>query len=277
MFAQKKILIVLLVVGLSGCNTLSGVLEDKTDKYEGWSVEKFYDEAKNAAKSENYEKAIRLYEILESRYPFGQYAAQAQLDVAYAYYKYDEPESAIAAADRFIKIHPLNPHVDYAYYLKGLVNYNRGIGFLERFFPTDSSQRDPGSARDALQDFSVLIQKFPDSRYGEDSGQRIIALKNNLAMYEIHVARYYMKRKAYVAAADRGNYVIENYPRTQAIPLALEIMRKAYEKMELAGLTAGVARVYDYNYAEGIPDSDGVKVRDSTLAEDIWEFIGLDE
>ncbi|MEE9397307.1 MAG: outer membrane protein assembly factor BamD [Methylococcales bacterium] len=277
MFVLKNIFLLLLVIGLSGCNTFSGVLDEKKDKYEGWSVEKFYTEAKDASKSENYEKAIRLYEILESRYPFGSYAAQAQLDVAYAYYKYDEPESAIAAADRFIKIHPLNPHVDYAYYLKGLVNYNRGIGFLERFFPTDSSQRDPGSARDALQDFSLLRQKFPDSRYHEDSGQRIIALKNNLAMYEIHVARYYMKRKAYVAVVDRGNYVIENYPRTQAIPLALELMRKAYNKMGLTNLTAGVVRVYDYNYAEGIPYSDEINQRDTTLAEDIWEFIGLDE
>ena len=185
-----RFFVVFSVLFLIGCS----LLEDKQDKEAGWSAKKFYEEAKAVLDRGNYDKAIKLYEKLEARYPFGLYAAQAQLDIAYAYYKFEEPDSAIAAADRFIKLHPRNPHVDYAYYLKGLVNYNRGIGFLGRFIPTDTSQRDPGPANDAYRDFSELTKRFSQSRYFEEAKQRMVALKNNLAMYEIHVARYYFKK-----------------------------------------------------------------------------------
>lgn len=257
---------------LAGCADLS----EKKDETADWTAEQFYNEAKQALRDERYQKAIELYEKLETRFPFGIYATQAQLEIGYAYYKSDEPDSAIAAADRFIKLHPRHPSVAYAYYLKGLVNYNRSIGFLERFIPTDSSQRDPGAARDAFKDFQTLVDKFPSSRYAADSRQRMIALRNNLAMYEIHVARYYMKREAYVAALERMIYVIENYQRTPAIPIALKIMEAAYKELAMNDLAADVARVYAMNYANGIPSSEYTELNQS-LAEDIWDFIGLDE
>ena len=265
-----------LIFGLTplfyGCSAFS----EKKDEKEDWTAEQFYNEAKQALRDERYQKAIQLYETLETRFPFGIYATQAQLDIGYAYYKTDEPDSAIAAADRFIKLHPRHPNVDYAYYLKALVNYNRTIGFLERFIPTDSSQRDPGSSREAFKDFQTLVDKFPNSRYASDSRQRMIALRNNLAIYEIHVGRYYMKREAYVAAAERMVYVIENYQGTPAVPLALKIMEAAYKKLAMNDLAADAARVYALNYANGIPNLEYSDLNQS-LAEDIWDFIGLDE
>lgn len=256
-----------------GCSTTP----ESQDEYHDWTDERFYQEAKEALTEESYQRAIKLYENLETRFPFGRYAAQAQLDVAFAYYKNNEPDAALAATDRFIKLHPRNRHVDYAYYLKGLINYNRSIGFLERFIPTDSAQRDPGAAREAFKDFLLLIDKFPKSRYNNDARQRMIALRNNLAMSEIHIARYYMKRHAYVAAADRGVYVIEKFQQTQAVPLALKIMEATYKKMAMDDLAADTARVFELNYANGIPNSEISELRDTSVAEDVWEFLGLDE
>lgn len=254
-----------------------GTLNEKADEYAGWEAEKFYQEGKKALDAKNYAKAIKLYEALEARYPFGSYATQAQLDIAYAYYKNDEPESAIAAADRFIKLNPTSPHVDYAYYLKGLVNYNRGFGFLERFLPTDWSQRDPGPAQEAYDDFSELVNRFPDSRYVPDARQRMIALRNNISMHEIHVARYYLKRRAYVAAANRASQVIQNYQRTTAVPLALQIMEEAYRKLGLNELAEDAARVYALNYEQGVPIPEGAPVKEPTWMEKLWDFIGLEE
>lgn len=272
----RPILFIVFAIGsclvLPACSMLS---EEKNEKAD-WTAEKFYNEAKRALKDERYKKAIELYETLETRFPFGIYATQSQLDVGYAYYKFNEPDSALAAADRFIKLHPRHPNVDYAYYLKGLVNYNRTIGFLERFIPTDSSQRDPGAARDAFKDFQILVDKFPKSRYAADAWQRMIALRNNLAIYEIHVGRYYMKREAYVAAIERMVYVIEHYQKTPAVPAALKIMEAAYTELAMDDLAADAARVYELNYASGIPNSEYNDL-DQSLAEDIWDFIGLDD
>ncbi|MGH8559050.1 MAG: outer membrane protein assembly factor BamD [Methylococcales bacterium] len=260
------------VLALSACSSLTEQKDEKAD----WTAEQFYTEAKQALRDERFKKAIELYETLETRFPFGIYATQGQLEIGYAYYKSDEPDSAVGAADRFIKLHPRHPNVDYAHYLKGLVNYNRSIGFLERFIPTDSSQRDPGSARDAFNDFQILVDKFPKSRYAADSRQRMIALRNNLAIHEIHVGRYYMKKQAYVAAIKRMIYVIENYQRTPAIPIALKIMEAAYKELAMNDLAADAARVYAMNYPNGIPNSEYTDLSQS-LAEDIWSFIGLDE
>lgn len=221
----KSIFIATLALMLQGCETIESLTKDsptskeKEDEYAGWDEKKFHDQAKEALDKKSYQKAVALYEALEARYPFGDYAPQAQLNVAYAYYKNDDPEAALAAADRFIKTHPRNPSVDYAYYLKGLVNYNRGIGFLDRFLPTDSSQRDPGAARDAFDNFQDLTRRFPNSQYAADAKQRMVALRNNLAMYEIHVADFYMRRHAYEAAVNRANHVIKEFQRTPAVPL----------------------------------------------------------
>lgn len=263
---------------LTGCETLKSLQpeESGSDKeYQGWDAKKFHDKATRAMKAGNYPKAIKLYEALEARFPFGDYAAQTQLDVAYAYYKNDDHEAAIAATDRFIKINPRNPSVDYAYYLKGLVNYNRSIGFLDRFLPTDPTQRDPGDARESYENFAELIRRFPNSKYASDAKQRMIALRNTLAMYEIHVGRFYFKRRAYLAAANRAIHVIQEYQRTPAVPYALLLLQKAYQKLNLPELAADAERVYLKNFPDG-PADTAILAR-KTLAEKIWDSIGMDE
>ncbi|MCX7099538.1 MAG: outer membrane protein assembly factor BamD [Methylococcales bacterium] len=275
----KFLFICCLCLYLPGCSTLSEIFSDGSsssdeDEYAGWNAERFRTEAKAAVDAGSYEKAIKIYEALQSRYPFGQDSAQTELDIAYAYFKNDDPDSAIAAADRFIKMNPRSPGVDYAYYLKGLVNYNRGIGFVDRFLPTDTSQRDPGTARDALNNFEELIRRYPSSKYIADARLRIIALKNNLAMYEVHVARYYIKRKAYVAAIDRAATVISKFQGTPAVPYALLVMEEAYGKLNLLDLAADTKRVYDLNYPSGPPVPEQ---QNTTLSHRVWDFIGLEK
>ena len=246
----------------------------KEDEYVGWDDARFHQEAKAALDEKNYQKAIKLYEALEARYPFGDYAAQTQLNVAYAYYKNDDPEAALAATDRFIKVHPRNPNVDYAYYLKGLINYNRGIGFIDRFLPTDSSQRDPGNAKDAYDNFQELIQRFPQSKYVPDARLRMVALRNNMAMYELHVADFYMRRKAYVAAVSRANHIIKEYDRTPAVPHALQIMQEGYRKLGMEDLAADAERIFNLNYPSGTPVAD---YKEPTIMEDAWDALGMDK
>jgi outer membrane protein assembly factor BamD len=273
----KFLFIFCLSLSLQGCESLkdlAGGSADNEEEYAGWNSEKFRSEAKIALDAGNYERAIKLFEALESRYPFGDESAQTQLDIAYAYYKNGDPEAAVAAADRFIKVNPRSSSVDYAYYLKGLVNYNRGIGFIDRFLPTDSSQRDPGNARDAYENFDELIRRFPNSKYVADAQQRMIALKNNLAMYEVHVARFYMKRKAYVAAVNRASTVIDKYQRTPAVPYALQIMQEAYIKLDMPDLAKDTARVYELNYPDGPPVPEH---KESTFSHKVWDFIGLEQ
>ncbi|MGB1339325.1 MAG: outer membrane protein assembly factor BamD [Cycloclasticus pugetii] len=275
----KKAFLILMLASLSACSTMDLVTPiDTPDKTANWSAADFYDEAKKSLDDENYINAIELYEGLESRYPFGQYAQQAQIDLAFAYYKNDEPESAIATANRFIRIHPRHKNVDYLYYLKGLINFNRGIGFLERYLPTDKSQRDPGAAIESLDDFATLIRRFPNSQYVADSKQRIIALKSNLALHELNVANYYMKRKAYVAAINRAKNIIEQYQNTTAVPRALLLMVDAYQHINMNDLAADAQRVYDLNYPNGTPPLENPKyAHEKTTSEKIWEFLELDK
>ncbi len=244
-----------LLAGVSAC----GFFADKDDPTVGWSAKRLYEEARAALDTGNYQTAIEYYEKLDSRYPFGPHAQQGHLEIVYAYYKGDEPASAIAAADRFIKLHPRHPNVDYVYYIKGLTNFNQGRGILSGLLPTDDSQRDPGAARQAFEDFSELVQRFPESEYSADAAQRMVYLRNNLAEYELHVARYYMRRKAYVAAANRAKYVIENYQRTPSVSDALVLMANAYREMELYDLAADALRVLELNYPEhsAIPELSG--------------------
>ncbi len=276
-FLKKISVIFFLATILQGCEAIKNFKFKDSDadiEQSQWDAKNFLDEAKKAMDRENYSKAIELYETLEARYPFGDFAAQAQLDIAYAYYKNDDSEAAIAAADRFIKIHPRNDSVDYAYYLKGLVNFNKSIGFLERFLPTDSTQRNPSNAKEAYDNFDELTRRYPDSKYAPDARQRMISLRNNLAMYEVHVARFYLKRRAYVAAANRGSYVVKEFQRTPAVPYALLVMQQAYTKLGLEELAADAQRVYQQNYPDGPPI---ISYQETTFAHKMWNFFGLDE
>jgi len=268
-----RLSMLLFVVALTGC----GMFGKEIDPTEGWSAAKLYAEAAAELDSGNYAKAIELYEKLEARYPFGRHAMQAQLDVAYTHYRAEEPEEAIAAADRFIKLYPQNPFVDYAYYLKGIVNYNRSVGFLDRYIPMDASQRDPGSALDAFNDFSALVEKFPNSKYAEDARQRMLYLRNNLAQHEVNVAQYYMRRGAYLAAANRANYVIEHFQRTSAVEEALKVLIDAYRALDKPELAADAKRVLDVNRQAGRLTAAQPKPEKVDLARKLWEYFSLDE
>ncbi|MEK7878197.1 MAG: outer membrane protein assembly factor BamD, partial [Pseudomonadota bacterium] len=205
-----------LALFLALCLSACGLLQDQTDETRGWSANKLYTEAKSELGDGNYEKAIKLYEKLESRYPYGRYAQQAQLEIAYAYYKDKDVASSVAAADRFIKLHPNHPSVDYAYYLRGLASFNDDLGLLGSYAGQDMTERDPKASREAFQAFKDLVTRFPDSKYTPDSIQRMNYLVNALASHEVHVARYYMKRSAFVAAANRAQYALKNYPQAPA-------------------------------------------------------------
>jgi outer membrane protein assembly factor BamD len=265
--------VILIAITVSGC----GIIGKDYDETEGWSASELYNKAAREMDSASYERAIELYQKLETRYPFGRYAMQGQLDVAYAHYKSDQPEEAIAAADRFIKLYPQNPYVDYAYYLKGIVNYNRSVGFIDRFVPTDASQRDPGAALDAFQDFAVLVERFPDSKYAIDARQRMLYLRNNLARNEVNVAQYYMKRGAYIAAANRAQYVIERFQRTSSVEDALEILIDAYQRLDKPQLAADAQRVLDLNRKAGRFIDDTPAPDEISLGRKIWDYLSLDE
>jgi outer membrane protein assembly factor BamD len=241
---MTRIIILLCILLCAGCS----YFQDKEDETQDWTAERLYSEARGELDSGNYTKAVELYEKLEGRFPFGVYGQQALLDLAYAYFKNDEPDASISAANRFIKLYPQNAHVDYAYYLKGLANFNRGKGFTERYLPIDAAQRDPDSALKAFQDFSEMARLFPDSQYADDARLRMVFLRNQLADHEVNVASYYMRRGAFIAAINRAKYVVEKYPRTPAIPEALVIMAKAYKVMEMNDLSDDAIRVLEINY-----------------------------
>jgi outer membrane protein assembly factor BamD len=268
-----RIATVLLLTLLTACS----LLPEEKDETLDWSASKFYLEASSALKEGDYKTAARYYELLEARYPFGKYAMQSQIDLAYAYYRDDEQESALAAADRFIRLHPDHPAVAYALYLKGLVNFNRRLGFLNRFIPTDTSQRDPGAALDAFKDFSELVRRYPDSEYAEDARKRMIYLRNNLAKHELHVANYYMQRGAYVAAANRAAAVVEKYQRTPSVKPALEIMIDAYTRLGKESLAEDARRVLALNEEKGNFSTDPLELEEPSLGRQVWDYLELDE
>src|SRR5919205_2083984 len=227
----------------AACSSLS--TEDETT---GWSAQRLYGEAKDAMATREWQKAIKYLEKLEARYPYGRYAQQAQLEVAYANWKDGERAAAIAAADRFIKLYPNHPNVDYAWYLKGLINFNELQGALSWLTTPDMSDRDPKASREAFLAFKEVVTRFPDSRYAPDAGARMRYLVNALANNEVHVARYYMKRGAYVAAANRAQYAIEHYPQAPSVEEAMVILMQAYNNLGLTDLRDSTQRVLLKNF-----------------------------
>ena len=207
-----------------------------------------YSSAQSSLRAGNYQGAIQKLQLLESRFPFGRYAEQAQLEIIFAYFKSAQPEAARAAADRFMRLHPTHPNLDYAYYLKGMVSFEQDKNFLSSFIPMDPSTRDPGAARQSFDDFSQLIRRFPNSEYAPDAQQRMKYLRNLLAATEVNVARYYIKRGAYVAAANRGRWVFENYQGAASVPDALAIMVEAYKLLNMDKLADQALTVLNNNY-----------------------------
>jgi outer membrane protein assembly factor BamD len=240
---------------VAGC----GLLPEAKDETAGWSAQRLYTEAKEALGEGSYEKAIKHFETLEARYPYGRYAQQAQLEVAYAYYKSQEPAMAISACDRFIKLHPNHPNVDYAYYLKGLANFNGDLGYIGYLSSQDPSERDPKAARESFQAFKDLVARFPDSKYSADATARMNYLVNALAAHEVHAARYYLRRGAYVAAANRAQYAIKTYPQAPALEEATFILVKAYDAMGMNDLRDDADRVMRKNFPSSVYLSRGLE------------------
>ncbi len=239
------ILIALLVSAMLavGCQSLKNPRKN-------WTAQRYYQEGKAALAAGNYKDAIEYFEGLEARYPYGRYSEQAQMEIAYAYYRDNEPELAIQAAERFIRLHPTHPHVAYAYYLKGIVNVReeKGINNLLKTRGTKALDRDAKAAHDAYLAFSEVVERFPNSQYARDAALRMAYLNNSLAKYEVEVARYYLDQDAYVAAANRCRYVIENYQRSPAVEDAIGIQALAYKAMGFETLMQDSIRVLETNF-----------------------------
>ena len=218
------------------------------DETADMSASQLYAAARDAMSDGSYDKAIKFFEKLESRYPYGRYAQQAQLEVAYAYYKQGEIASAVSACDRFIRLHPNHPNVDYAYYLKGLANFNDDIGLIGKLAEQDQTERDPKAARESFLAFKELVGKFPESKYTPDATVRMAYLVNALASHEVHVAKYYLKRGAYVAAINRAQETLRTYPDAPAGEEALFVLVKAYDATGLTDLRDDSERVMRKNF-----------------------------
>jgi len=212
-----------------------------------------YDQAHKRLINYDYKNAIKVYEALVARYPFTDQARQARIDLIYAYYKSGEDDSATDAADTFVRENPTHPRVDYAWYVKGLVNFERSPNEIERFFHADLTKRPPTTARKAFDAFKTVVEQYPKSAYAHDARERMVYLRDRLADYDVHVAQYYIRRGAYIGAAQRANECIEQYDGAPAVRQALEVMIQAYDKLGLKQREAQVRQVYQLNFAN-VPD-----------------------
>lgn len=257
-----RLILVSLVLSLAACGNS---LTKATDETANWSAEQLFHAAEVQLKQKNYSEAVGYLEKLEGRFPYGRYVQQAQLDIAYAYYRDGQNDLALAAVERFIHLHPAHPSVDYAYYLKGLISFNIKRGTLDFLLPQrDYADRNPEAMKKAYSAFRDLVDRFPDSRYAVDARKRMVYLHNLLAKHEIYVARHYFDRGAYVAAANRAKYVLQNYQRTPAVEDALGIQIKAYAKLGMPRLAKDAERVLRLNF----PGSSYLKNLPKELATD---------
>ena len=241
-----KVSLLLLVVLAAGCHRDT----KKTDDAEVLPVDQMYAMAKTSLENGNYSKAIKYDQRLISRFPFGPYTEQASLELAYAQYKSGKPEDAYSTVNRFIKTYPTQKHVDYAYYLRGVINFDRDKGFLDHYANQDMTKRDQGNTLQSFEDFSELVNKFPDSRYAADARQRMIYLRDNLARAQLNVAEFYLNRGAYVAASNRAKDIVEKYQRTPEAGDALAVMVISYKALSEDKLAADAERVLQLNYPE---------------------------
>ncbi|BES69991.1 hypothetical protein RE428_10090 [Marinobacter nanhaiticus D15-8W] len=225
----------------------------------------YYEQARSAMQSGNFNEAERNLEFLETYYPFGRYAEQAQLDLIYARYQNLDLEGARAAADRFLRLNPQSEHADYALYMRGLASYNLDVSLAGKFFPIDTSERDPGEQHQAFRDFSDLLARYPESEYAPDARQRMIAIRNRLAQLELHAARYYIKREAYVAANNRARYVVENFPNTPSIEDALVILIDTYRFLDLQKAADDATALLAINYPNSDSFDSNMKYQPSSI------------
>lgn len=245
-------LILAATLGLQGCSTLNSLIE-KPDEEK--TVEEFYTDATDAFRDEQWEPAILNYEKLKSFFPYGRYAEQTHLELAYAYYKYDEPESAILELEEFIRVYPKHKQLAYAHYLKALAADSIIRSWLDNFI-TDPATRDVKSAKRAYSYYSDTLTKFPESRYATASSKRIIILRNQMARHEFKVAKFYFAKQAYLASANRAKYILENYPQAAVTMQALEMMQASYSKLGMETNAQDIEKVYQLNQGDDIYVAD---------------------
>ena len=253
----------------AGCGTF-GWGDDDEEAFAKDSPEQIYSDARKDLRNANYANAIARYELLEARYPFSDQAKQGQLDLLYAYYKSRASESAVDQAEQFIRENPTHPRVDYAHYIRGLVYFESGLTWVERFFKADLAQRPPTEARKSFQAFQTLVQQFPKSPYAADAHQRMVYLRNRLADYEVEVARFYLKRGAYVGAASRARGVIETYDGAPAIDDALKVLAQAYRKLGVDDLAQVAENVRKSNAVPDELPGQPDQTADSKKDDDPW-------
>lgn len=245
----KLILMISLILTLSACKTFWDKDDDEDDgPYKGQSAQQIYTDANQDLAKKDYSNAIKRYEALETLYPFNDYAEQAELNLIYAYYKKEEYPSAAATAERFIHLYPRAARVDYAYYMKGLANFQQARGNITNFLPIDQSWRDAGTQSQAYSDFATLVQKFPESRYKNNALQRMIYLRNMFAQTEMNVSKYYFERRMYVAAMERANYLIKTYPQAPTVKQALKIVYHSAVALGLKDAALDAKKVYEATY-----------------------------
>jgi len=236
-----------MVLTLSSCSIFKKK-EDTSNNTTGYSANKLFQDARASLKANNYEEAIKQYETLEAKYPLGRYAQQSLLEQAYAYYKFDEPDTALDTIDRYMRVYPRSPRMDYALYLRGLINFNRGGSIIDKVFPRSFSDLDGVRQKEAFHDFSTLLTRYKNSPYAADARKRMHYLKNTLGTSEVNVAKYYMKRGAYVAAFNRADYAIKHHQGTPAVIEALQIKICAAKKLGKDNLANDTMRILKLNF-----------------------------
>ena len=252
-----------LIFALLAASLLAACSSTPADEADNWSADKLYSEARDEVGNGAYDKAVPLFEKLEGRAAGTPLAQQAELEKAYAQYKNGDQAQAVATLDRFMKLHPASPAYDYALYLKGLVNFNDNLGLFAWLSRQDLSERDQKAAKDSFESFRELVQRFPDSRYAQDAGQRMVYIVNSLAQYEVHVARYYYEHGAYVAAISRAQSAIADYKQVPATEEALFILVRSYDALGLTQLRDDARRVLEASYPNSTILETGFKPKNS--------------
>lgn len=237
---------------------IAGCGSTPKDNESQWTAERLYSEAKEEASLGNYDHASKLYERLEGRASGTALAQQAQIERAYMLYKSGDKAQALSTLERFIKLHPTSAALDYALYLQGLINFNDNLGLLGALARQDLSERDQQAARDSYQSFKTLIDQFPNSLYSDDARTRMNYIVNSLAAYDLHVARYYFRRGAFVAAANRAQAVVTDFQQSPSTPEALFIMEESYDRLGLTELRDDADRVLRKNFPDTTLQADGV-------------------
>ncbi|MEM9243582.1 MAG: outer membrane protein assembly factor BamD [Pseudomonadota bacterium] len=243
-FVIVSLLCLVMASILSGCNTVGS----STAKFSGQSEQAIFDGGVHDLKRRNYSGAVSHFNALDTLYPFSKYGQQAQLNLIYAYYKLGKTPLALAACQRYIRLYPNSEDVDYAYYMRGIIDMYKNRNLLERFLPSDPSLRDLSGLKSSYMDFDLLLKSYPNSPYKADAVQRMVFIRNMLARHQLLVAEYYYNNRAYVAAANRANYVVQHFQESPAVPEALVMMIRAYRRLDLTDQAQQTMRILSYNF-----------------------------